>query len=151
MVWFRTLGRGRTTCGESQIHDPCEPSGDAISAIPHMQYDISRGSKTTRTSMVSITREKQGWYGLEPSGDVVLHVGCRRFMIMNESLQILCFYRGPVCQFCDSPRVVRHLPRIQNHQNKYGINHSGEVGMVWFRSLGRCRTTCGESQIYDHE
>ena len=59
------------------------------------------------------------------------------------------FYRGPVCQFCDSPHVVRLLPRDQNHEKKYGLYHSGDVGVVWFWFLGRCRTTCGESQIYD--
>ena len=35
------------------------------------------------------------------------------------------FYRGPVCQFCDSPHVLIHLQRDQNHEKKYGLNHSG--------------------------
>ena len=55
------------------------------------------------------------------SWEVVLHVGNLRNMWPNH-FRSYVFYRGPVCQFCDSPHVVRLLTRDQK---------------VWFESLGR--------------
>ena len=50
--------------------------------------------------------------------------------------------------FCDNPHIVRRLQRDQKHDKKFGLNPSGDAGMEWFISLGRCRTMCGLSQKY---
>ena len=47
-------------------------------------------------------------------------------------------FTSPV-DICDSPHVVRLLPRDLSHEKKSGLDTSGDVGMVWFQSLGRSR------------